>query len=255
MSYQLIKATRQDSMGTITLNRPPLNILNMAMMAEICDALDSWRDKRDLKVVLFEGAGKCFSAGVDVKEHIGDLAPKMIDLFHGMFRAMDRLGAVTIASVHGSCLGGGCELAVFCDLAIASRDATFGQPEIMVGVFPPIAAYLFPRIIGHKAAMELVLSGRTVSAEEAVALGLVNRVVDRATLEKATREFVKPYLGLSAEILRQTKRAIRAGLNDDLEPSLQIIEDIYLSKLMKTHDANEGLAAFVEKRKPRWKNE
>jgi cyclohexa-1,5-dienecarbonyl-CoA hydratase len=255
MSYQLIKATRQDGMGTITLNRPPLNILNMAMMAEICDALDSWRDKRDLKMVLFEGAGKCFSAGVDVKEHLGDLAPKMIDLFHGMFRAMDRLGAVTIASVHGSCLGGGCELAVFCDLAIASRDATFGQPEIMVGVFPPIAAYLFPRIIGHKAAMELVLSGRTVSAEEAVALGLVNRVVDRATLEKATREFVKPYLGLSAEILRQTKRAIRAGLNDDLEPSLQIIEDIYLSKLMKTHDANEGLAAFVEKRKPRWKNE
>jgi cyclohexa-1,5-dienecarbonyl-CoA hydratase len=255
MSYQLIKATRQDGMGTITLNRPPLNILNMAMMAEICDVLDSWRDKRDLKVVLFDGAGKCFSAGVDVKEHIGDLAPKMIDLFHGMFRAMDRLGAVTIASVHGSCLGGGCELAVFCDLAIASRDATFGQPEIMVGVFPPIAAYLFPRIIGHKAAMELVLSGRTVSAEEAVALGLVNRVVDRATLEKATREFVKPYLGLSAEILRQTKRAIRAGLNDDLEPSLQIIEDIYLSKLMKTHDANEGLAAFVEKRKPRWKNE
>jgi cyclohexa-1,5-dienecarbonyl-CoA hydratase len=255
MSYQLIKATRQDGMGTITLNRPPLNILNMAMMAEICDVLDSWQDKRDLKVVLFDGAGKCFSAGVDVKEHIGDLAPKMIDLFHGMFRAMDRLGAVTIASVHGSCLGGGCELAVFCDLAIASRDATFGQPEIMVGVFPPIAAYLFPRIIGHKAAMELVLSGRTVSAEEAVALGLANRVVDRATLEKATREFVKPYLGLSAEILRQTKRAIRAGLNDDLEPSLQIIEDIYLSKLMKTHDANEGLAAFVEKRKPRWKNE
>jgi cyclohexa-1,5-dienecarbonyl-CoA hydratase len=255
MSYQLIKATRQDGMGTITLNRPPLNILNMAMMAEICDVLDSWRDKRDLKVVLFDGAGKCFSAGVDVKEHIGDLAPKMNDLFHRMFRAMDRLGAVTIASVHGSCLGGGCELAVFCDLAIASRDATFGQPEIMVGVFPPIAAYLFPRIIGHKAAMELVLSGRTVSAEEAVALGLVNRVVDRATLEKATREFVKPYLGLSAEILRQTKRAIRAGLNDDLEPSLQIIEDIYLSKLMKTHDANEGLAAFVEKRKPRWKNE
>ena len=103
--------------------------------------------------------------------------------------------------------------------------------------------------------MELVLSGRTVSADEAVALGLVNRVVDRERLEKETRRFVKPYLGLSAEILRQAKRAIRAGLNDDLEPSLQNIEDIYISKLMKTHDANEGLAAFVEKRKPKWRNE
>jgi cyclohexa-1,5-dienecarbonyl-CoA hydratase len=227
----------------------------MAMMAEICDVLAAWRDMQDLKVVLFEGAGKCFSAGVDVKEHIGDLAPRMIERFHGMFRAMDRLGAVTIASVQGSCLGGGCELAVFCDLAIASQDATFGQPEIMVGVFPPIAAHIFPRIINHKAAMELVLSGRTVSAEEALALGLVNRVVGQEKLAKETREFVKPYLGLSAEILKLTKRAIRAGLNDDLEPSLRIIEDIYLTKLMKTHDANEGLAAFVEKRKPNWKNE
>jgi len=254
MTYQLIQTTCRQGLGTITLNRPPLNILNMAMMAEICDVLDSWRDKADLKVVLFEGAGKCFSAGVDVREHIGDLAPEMIELFHGMFRAMDRLGAVTIASVHGSCLGGGCELAVFCDLVIASRDATFGQPEIMVGVFPPIAAHILPRIIGRKAAMELVLSGKTIPAEEALALGLVNKVVRRATVEKETREFVKPYLKLSSEVLRQTKSAVRAGLNDDLEPSLRIIEDIYLSKLMKTHDANEGLAAFVEKRKPKWKN-
>ena len=255
MSYQLIQTTWQEGLGTITLNRPPLNVLNIAMMAEICDALESWRDKQDLKAVLFKGTGKCFSAGVDIKEHIGDLAPRMIELFHGMFRAMDRLDAVTIASVHGSCLGGGCELAVFCDLAIASRDATFGQPEITVGVFPPIAAHIFPRIIGRKAAMELVLSGKTLSAEDAAALGLVNRVVGRENLEEETRRFVKPYLDLSAEILRQSKRAIRAGLDDDLEPSLRIIEDLYLTKLMKTHDANEGLAAFAEKRKPKWKNE
>ena len=255
MTDQLIQTTCRQGLGTITLNRPPLNIMNMAMMAEICDVLDAWRDKRDLKVVLFEGARKCFSAGVDVREHLGDLAPDMIGLFHEMFRTMDRLGAVTIASVHGSCLGGGCELAVFCDLVIASRDATFGQPEIMVGVFPPIAAHILPRIIGRKAAMELVLSGKTIPAKEALALGLVNKVVRRETLEKETREFVKPYLKLSSEVLRQTKSAVKAGLNEDLEPSLQIIEDIYLSKLMKTHDANEGLAAFIEKRKPRWKNE
>ncbi len=255
MSYQLIQTTCREGLGTITLNRAPLNILNMAMMEEICDVLEAWQGRPDLKALLFAGAGKCFSAGVDVKEHIGDLAPRMIELFHGIFRSIERLGAVTIASVRGACLGGGCELAVFCDLAIASEDATFGQPEIMVGVFPPIAAYLFPRIIGRKAAMELVLSGRTISTEEALALGLVNKVVKQEKLEKETREFVQPYLNLSAEVLRQTKRAIRAGLNDDLGPSLRVIEDIYLTKLMKTQDANEGLAAFVEKRKPKWKNE
>jgi cyclohexa-1,5-dienecarbonyl-CoA hydratase len=255
MSYQLIQTTWQKGLGTITLNRPPLNILNIAMMEEICDVLETWQNKKDLKAILFRGRGKYFSAGVAVEEHLGELAPRMIELFHGMFRSLDLLGAATIASVHGSCLGGGCELAVFCDLVIASEDAKFGQPEVMVGVFPPIAAYLFPRIIGRKAAMELVLSGKTISAEEAFALGLVNKVVRRETLEKETHEFVKPYLKLSSEVLRQTKSAVRAGLNDDLEPSLQIIEDIYLTKLMKTHDANEGLAAFVEKRKPKWKNE
>ncbi len=255
MTYQLIKTTCQDGLGTITLNRPPLNILNIVMMEEICDVLEAWQNKKDLKVILFHGQGKCFSAGVAVEEHLGELAPRMIELFHGIFRALDPLGAATIASVHGSCLGGGCELAVFCDLVIASEDARFGQPEVMVGVFPPIAAYLFPRIIGRKAAMELVLSGKTISAEEALALGLVNNVVRGEVLEKETQEFVKPYLALSAEVLRQAKNAVRAGFNDDLEPSLRIIEDIYLTKLMKTHDAHEGLAAFVEKRKPRWKNE
>ena len=255
MGYQHIETEAADGLGTITLNRPPVNILNMAMMEEINDALKAWQGKKDLKALLLKAKGKCFSAGVDVGEHMGDLAPKMIDVFHGMFRLMDALDVPILASVYGSCLGGGCELAVFCDLVVASKGAKFGQPEIQVGVFPPIAAQIMPRIIGRKAATELILSGKIISADEALDLGLINKVVAEDELETATDAFIKPYLKLSAAVLRSTKKAIRRGLMDDLEPSLKAIEDIYLNELMKTADANEGLKAFLEKRKPEWVNE
>ena len=255
MAYKHIETVFTDGLGAITLNRPPVNILNIAMMEEINDVLKGWQGKKDLKLVLFNAKGKCFSAGVDVGEHMGDLAPQMIKVFHGMFRLMDKLGTPTIASVYGSCLGGGCELAIFCDLVIASEGAKFGQPEIQVGVFPPIAAQIMPRIMGRKDAMDLILSGRIISAEEAKTMGLVNKVVKEDDLESATADLIKPYLKLSAEVLRKTKKAITAGLMDDLEPSLKLIEDIYLNELMNTADAQEGLKAFLEKRKPEWKNE
>ncbi|MCK4794666.1 MAG: enoyl-CoA hydratase/isomerase family protein [Desulfobacteraceae bacterium] len=255
MAYEHIETEFKDGLGTITLNRPPVNVMNIAMMEEINDVLKAWQGKKDLKVALFDAKGKCFSAGVDVSEHMGGLAPKMIDVFHGMFRLMDKLGIPTVASVYSSCLGGGCELAIFCDLVIASEGSKFGQPEIQVGVFPPIAAQIMPRIIGRKAAMDLILSGRIISAREAFDMGLINQVVADDELKEATVKFVKPYLKLSAEVLRKTKKAIMAGLRDDLEPSLKIIEDIYLKELMPTADAQEGLKAFLEKRKPEWKNE
>ena len=255
MTYQHIETAFEEGLGTVTLNRPPVNILNIAMMEEINHCLESWQGKKDLKVVLFNAKGKCFSAGVDVGEHMGDLAPKMIEAFHKMFRLMDRLGVITVSSVFSSCLGGGCELAVFSDLVIAAENSKIGQPEIQVGVFPPIAAYIMPRIIGRKEALELILSGKIVSAAEAKGMGLINKVVSEEDLEAETNLFLKPYLKLSAEVLRKTKKAIIAGLRDDFEPALRMIEDIYLQELMHTADAQEGLKAFLEKRKPVWKNE
>jgi cyclohexa-1,5-dienecarbonyl-CoA hydratase len=255
MAYNNIEVSFENGLGTITLNRPPVNVLNIAMMAEINNALDSWQGNKVLKIVLFKAKGKCFSAGVDVGEHIGDLALKMIEVFHGMFRRMDKLGVLTVASVHGSCLGGGCELAIFCDLVLASEGAKFGQPEIQVGVYPPIAAQIMPRIIGRKAAAELIFSGKTISAQEALNIGLINRVVKEGDFEKETEAFIKPYMNLSSQILRLTKKAMVSGLRDDLEPSLKLIEEIYLDQLMKTYDTQEGLKAFLEKRRPDWKNE
>jgi cyclohexa-1,5-dienecarbonyl-CoA hydratase len=254
MPYKNINVRIEGGLGTITLNRPPVNVLNIEMMNEINDILKDWIEKRDLKVVLFNTEGRCFSAGVDVGEHMGDLAPKMIESFHGMFRLMDQLGAVTVASVYGSCLGGGCELAIFCDLVIADDTAKFGQPEIQVGVLPPIAAQIMPRIIGRKAAMDLILSGRIVSAQESMGMGLINKVVAKGDLSQETDEFIKPYLSLSAEVISITKKTIKAGLRDDFEPSLKVIEEIYLNELMRTTDAQEGLKAFLEKRTPEWKN-
>jgi len=255
MAYNHIEVKFENGLGTITLNRPPVNILNIAMMDEINEVLASWQGEKDLKVVLFDAIGKCFSAGVDVGEHMGDMAPKMIEAFHRIFRLMDLLGIPTVASVYGSCLGGGCEVAVFSDLVISSEDAKYGQPEVQVGVFPPIAAQIMPRIIGRKAAMDLIMSGRIISAEAALGMGLINKIVARDDLNSATQNFLKPYLKLSAEVLRKTKKAITAGLMDDFEPSLKVIEDIYLNELMPTVDAQEGLNAFMEKRKPVWKNE
>ena len=254
MSYEFIETRFEEGLATITLNRPPVNILNIAMMQEINHCLESLQGEKDLKVVLFNAKGKCFSAGVDVGEHMGDLAPKMIGAFHRIFRLMDRLGAITVASVFSSCLGGGCELAVFCDLAIAAENSKIGQPEIQVGVFPPIAAYIMPRIMGRKDALDLILSGRIISALEARQMGLLNKVVPDGELEAETDLFIKPYLKLSAEVLRKTKKAVTAGLRDDLEPALDAIEKIYLDELMKTADAQEGLKAFLEKRKPVWEN-
>ena len=254
MGYQHIKAEIKDGLGTITLNRPPVNVLNIAMMEEINEVLKAWQEDKDLKVLLFNAEGKCFSAGVDVGEHMGDMAPKMIKVFHGMFRLMNGFEIPTVASIYSSCLGGGCELAIFCDMVVAAENTKLGQPEVQVGVFPPIAAQLMPRIIGRKAAMELILSGKVIGPQEALQIGLVNKVVSNDKLADETADFVKPYIGLSAEVLRRTKKAIISGLRDDFEESLKVIEDIYLNELMVSADAQEGLKSFLEKRKPVWRN-
>jgi cyclohexa-1,5-dienecarbonyl-CoA hydratase len=252
MSYQHIQTDLKDGLAVITLNREPLNVLNIAMMKEINQALDDLRNEK-IKLLLFKATGKAFSAGVDVAEHLGDQVEEMIEVFHGIFRRMDALPAVSVASVQGAALGGGCELALYCDLVIASEKAKFGQPEIQVGVFPPIAALIFPRLTARKKALELVLSGESIKAEEALSLGLINKVVPADQLEEELRKFLEKFLPLSGLVLGLTKKAFLAGLMDPAEQGLQAIEKIYLKELMKTQDAEEGLRAFLDKRKPVWK--
>ena len=254
MSFQHIRTEIADGVGTITLNRPPVNILNIEMMEEVNQALRGFKRERRLKVLVFRAEGKAFSAGVDVGEQVGDVVERMIEAFHGMFRLMDELQAPSVAVVNGSALGGGCELALYCDMVLATEKSTFGQPEIMVGVFPPIAALIFPRIMGRKKAMELILSGKTIGARDALEMGLINRIISEDTLEEEVKEFVDQFARHSAVVLRLTKKAALEGLCDDVEGGLRRIERIYLEELMKTEDATEGLKSFLEKRKPVWKD-
>ena len=254
MAYRYIQTEFKEGMATLTLNRPPLNVLNIEMMEEINTYFESLLKEKALKLLVIQAAGKAFSAGVDVGEHLGDLVYKMIDVFHRMFRLMDALRVPSISVVNGSALGGGCELAVYCDMVMATERAMFGQPEIQAGVFPPIAALAFPRMMGRKKALELILSGDVISAQEALALGMINKIVPEASLAEEVSRFVERFKKLSGIVLKLTKEATLAGLNDDSEKGLQAIEKIYLERLMKTNDAIEGLKAFLDKRRPAWKD-
>ena len=255
MVFKHIRTELKEGVAYLILNRAPLNWLNIEMMGEIDAYLEGLLKEKTLKLLVIQAAGKAFSVGAEVADHLGDLGPKMIAAFHKMFRLMDRLGVPSIAVVNGAALGGGCELALYCDMVLATEKAKFGQPEIQVGVIPPIAALILPRIMGRKKAMELILAGETIGSQEALTLGLVNKIVPEASLSQEVEAFIGKFTKLSGVVLRMAKEAAVAGLNDDLDKGLRNIEQIYLDKLMKTHDATEGLKAFLEKRKPTWKNE
>src|ERR1044071_2783603 len=254
--YQSIKFGIEDRVGRITFARPPLNVFNIAMMLEMGDAINECAGRRDVVAIVFE-AGKdsrAFSAGVAVEEHVEQTIYRMLDSFHAIFRQLEQSGKPTIAVVDGAALGGGCELVAGCDIVIATERARFGQPEIKLGVFPPIAAVLLPRIIGDKRARELILTGELIDAPEALRLGLVNAVVPVAQLEQKTQEVLVKLRELSAPALEMTRRAMDLARGASFENALRRVEDLYLKELMKTEDAHEGVLAFMQKRKPAWKN-
>ena len=176
----------------------------------------------------------------------------MVEVFHGIFRRLERLDVPTVAALNGVALGGGCELALACDMIVAAEHAKIGQPEIRLGVFPPVAAVLLPRLVPPARAMELLLGGGTLTAAEALAVGLVNRVLPLEVFAAQVGAFVEPFLRLSGAALKTTKRAVRAAAGRGFDEALAAAEHIYLDELMKTADAHEGLASFMEKRAPVW---
>jgi cyclohexa-1,5-dienecarbonyl-CoA hydratase len=254
--YQHIRFSIDDRVARVTFARPPVNIFNIAMMREINDALNQCTNCREIVAFVFDAAPDCraFSAGVSVEEHGEETIFQMLDSFHAIFRTIELLARPTIAVIDGAALGGGCELVAACDIAIASERARFGQPEIKLGVFPPVAAVLLPQIIGDKRAREMILTGEMIEAAEALRVGLVNYVVPSNHLEQKTLELLSKLRELSASSLEVTKRALDLGRGRSLDSVLQQVEDVYLQELMKTYDANEGIKAFIEKRKPVWRD-
>lgn len=237
----------------ITLNDPPLNILDIAMLEELLDALR--RVSNDRHALIIDAAGeKAFSAGASVQDHLGDRVATMLARFHDCFRMLARLDLVTVALVRGAALGGGSELALGCDFVLASDRAKFGQPEIHLGVFPPVAAYQLSRQVAPRRGLELLLTGDPIDAATAERLGIVNAIFAVAEFDARATEWLARLYRQSASSVRMAKKAFRLAQAADFEDRLARVEQLYLEELMKTDDANEGLNAFIEKRKPAWKN-
>ena len=248
-----IHLERTGGVASVVIDRPPLNVLNLALLRELRQVLDDLDRDESVELVEISGAGeRAFSAGVDVKDHTRAQVPEMLDLVHGVIRKLVSLRQPTIAVVDGVCLGGGCELASSCDLVLASEESLFATPEITVGCFPPVALARFSSQIGYHRAAEMILTGRRLSAGEAEAIGLVNRVVPRDRLDETLEGLRRELLDKSRAVLRITLRGLREIGLKQLSDALDRSEEIYLKELLETEDVEEGVQAFVEKRRPNW---
>jgi cyclohexa-1,5-dienecarbonyl-CoA hydratase len=255
MAFQNITLEKKDGIARLTINRPPVNVINYDTLREINAALEEVQKDAESKVLLVRGGGdRAFCAGVEVKDHLGDMMPKMMREFERVFHLLRDLGKPSIAVVNGAALGGGCELVAGCDMAVASEKASFGQPEINLGGLAPAAAALFPRIMGEKKAFELILLGENISAAEAERIGLVNRTVPEAELDKTAEEMARKFLaksGLGVKLVRDILYACADAADFNEAARLATEEGI---KTWETGDGQEGLKSFLEKRKPDWKN-
>ncbi len=235
------------------LARPRGNVLDKAMVEDLRATFAAARQADDLKAICLEGEGPNFSYGASVAEHQPDQVEAMLHGFHGLFRDIAAAGIVTLAAVRGQCLGGGLELVMFCHRVFAAPDAKLGQPEIKLGVFAPVASVVLPARVGRPAAEDLCLTGRTVDAEAAHRMGLVDEIAadpSAAALAYARQHF----LPLSAAALRHANRALRADWLETVFRALEAAEARYLGELMETEDAVEGIEAFLAKRQPTWRN-
>ncbi len=241
-----------EGVAWLTLNQPPLNILTLSSIRQLAEALGRVAQQTQLKAMVLAATGKAFCAGVDVADHTPDRTELMIRAFCALFTRLRTLPVPTIAVVQGAALGGGTELVVACDQVVAAASARFGQPEIKLGVFPPIAAALFPQLIGYQQAARLLFSGETITASEAAQLGLVTYVTADDGLQAKLEQVLTQLRGMSAAALRLTKRALICGADLGVARALDEVEALYLQDLMATADAHEGIRAFIEKRQPIW---
>jgi len=247
-----VSIERHGGWARIVLSHPPVNVIDVPLMEELNQELASVESDDSISVVVFSGAGRSFSAGVDVAAHTPDKVEEMLTKFHAVIRAVIASRKITIAAVHGSCLGGGAELAMTCDMVYTADSATWGFPEINLGCYPPVAATALAALIGQKQAADLILTGRTIDGSEAAAMGLANRAVRLEQLDAAVTACTDQLTMLSAAALAVAKKAIYAWDSVHFDKGLARAEKIYLEELLKTQDAREGIEAFLQKRKPQW---
>ena len=252
--FKFVKLRCDGGVARMTLNRPEHNLLNEAMLCEMADGINYAGERDDIKLIVLDSACKVFCGGIDVGEYTSQRVFQMLDAFHATFAGMLELGKPVICVVNGPAIGGGAELAAFGDLVVATPKARFAQPEISIGVFPPLASTILPFLVGPKIALELVLTGEPVTAERAHELGMVNRLVPETQLEKTVADLVNRINSHSGPVLTMAKKAILGGIGMSLRDGLKHSMNIFLNELYRLEDSQEGVRALVEKRKPLWKN-
>jgi cyclohexa-1,5-dienecarbonyl-CoA hydratase len=240
-------------LARVTFTHPPLNVFDFQQMDELADALKQIEQQPEISTVMLTGGDRAFSAGVDVAVHTPELIHEMLQKFHGLILAVAKFPRITIAEVHGACLGGGAELAMVCDMCFTSEKAKWGFPEITLGCYPPVACTALSALVGEKRAADLIFTGRVFSGLEAAAWGLANEARDENELEGAIKRTLDHLLNLSPAALALAKRAFYAWDSIHLDKGLARAEKIYIEELMQTEDAKEGVQAWLEKRKPNWK--
>jgi cyclohexa-1,5-dienecarbonyl-CoA hydratase len=252
---QHIRFDASTFVARITLNHPPYNVLTVPLMNEMAQAIESLNGRGDIKCILVDSASpKAFSAGISLDDSKPDRVFQTLEAFNRVFAAMTEISKPVITVVNGPAVGAGSELVAFSDLIIATPNARFSQPEVKMGVFPPFAAVMLPQLIGPKRSYELILTGQALTAEDAQALGFVNKVVPEAELTKEVNAILTRIGEFSAPVLEMTKRVISTSIGMPMRDAMKKSQDVYLNQLMDLEDAQEGFRAALEKRKPVWKN-
>ena len=253
LKYQRLMVSLKAPVAGIVLANFPVNVIDLPMMEELLVALEELEARSEVAAVVISGSDREFSAGVDIAAHTPDKVRDMLVKFHSVVRALVATRKVTIAAVRGNCFGGGAELAAVCDLVFTSDTSNWGFPEITLGCFPPVAAVALSAVVGQKRAADLILTGRRISGEEAMRIGLANEAVADDELSELVDETAERLSKLSPASLAMTKKALYTWDAMHFDKGLMRAEKIYLEELMPLEDAREGIRAFMEKREPVWK--
>jgi cyclohexa-1,5-dienecarbonyl-CoA hydratase len=252
--FKFIRYRVEKNVAHVTLNRPPLNLLHEPMLRELSAGIEHAGNHNEIKMILLDADGNAFSGGIDLGEYTQQRVFQVLDAFESAFLAMLDIGKPVLVVVNGAAVGGGSELAAIADMVVATPRARFAQPEVTIGVFPPLAATVLPHLIGPKQALELVLTGASVTAERAQELGLVNRVVPEAKLKETVDSLIEQITAQSGPVLAMAKRAVLGGMGKSLRDAMHQSIHIFLNELYGLEDSKEGLLAVAERRKPQWKN-
>jgi cyclohexa-1,5-dienecarbonyl-CoA hydratase len=240
------------AVARIELRNPPLNVIDIPMMDDLARAWIQIESDPSVSVVILRGTGSAFSAGVDVAAHTPEMVDEMLGKFHHVIRSLVASRRITLAAVHGPCLGGGAELAMVCDFVYTTEDAQWGFPEIKLGCYPPVACAALAWLIGHKRATDLILTGRSFPGKEAADMGLATQAVASDQLDIVVENSIEELLALSTAALAVAKKAFYAWDAAHFDKGLARAEKLYVEELMKTADVDEGVRAFMEKRAPKW---